>query len=731
MKMKKTLNNILTLKILTEIFIITCFFSSFILANERSTHQLNKTSADGDYTHYTTVGQIGMTVTNFGIIGEGYNNPDQPSCMYKQYPDNLKEQVEHFSYAGLWVGGKVNGTPHVSTAIVDGVFPGASEGFEFTFNEDSIKVQSSITTDKKYSPKAVSHQDFITSFRDYNHTAENHNPLGIDVYLESYVWNYSFANAFVILNYKIVNNSQYIANGPFDIDNVYVGLWVDASIGNMNYTSIYEPGGGWSWYDNLNGFDETVYDPMPNDEYHGYPRNIAYQYDVDGDNGYAESYVGFRCIGADPVPRDKWTSYYYQWPWTTSADLDYPDYVMPMDDGERYQRMTHSVTKGTGEDYNSEGYPNQPKSWMILVSSGPFGSEQSTEDSTNWILKPNDTINVVYAVTAGGWATGEIEDTRNRRELLYANSDWAQKAYNGEDNNGNGQLDIGEDQDGDNIIDRYILPAPPPSPTLYLESEAGKINLYWDNVPETSKDPISRKQDFEGYRIYARRKTSTSESEWTQLAQFDIKNEFGYNTGFEYIRIKDEQGNPSFKIVNSDTFYYKFENDAILNGWPNKNVYAITSYDFGDPNTGLKSLESSKLENKTYVIGGRQVNDDFDFKVGVYPNPYRASAEWDGIGGVRDRMIWFTGLPSKSVVRIYTLAGELVKKIEHNADTYNGSDIQRLRYISEQNAVFSGGEHAWDLITDDDQAIATGLYLYSVKNTDSGEIKTDKFLVIK
>jgi len=107
----------------------------------------------------------------------------------------------------------------------------------------------------------------------------------------------------------------------------------------------------------------------------------------------------------------------------------------------------------------------------------------------------------------------------------------------------------------------------------------------------------------------------------------------------------------------------KFENDAILNGWPDKNVYAITSYDFGDPNTGLKSLESSKLENKTYVIGGRQVNDDFDFKVGVYPNPYRASAEWDGIGGVRDRMIWFTGLPSKSVVRIYTLAGELVKKL--------------------------------------------------------------------
>ncbi len=712
-------------------FIIICFLHSFILADERLPFELNKTNADGDYTHYTTVGQMGMTITNFGILGEGYNNPDQPSCMYKQYPDNIKEQIEHFSYAGLWVGGKVNGTPRVSTGIVDGVFPGASSGFEFIYNQDSIKVQSSITTDPQYSPTATSHQDFITSFRDYNHTAEDHIPLGVDVYLESYAWNYSFANAFVILNYNIVNNSKYLVPNGYDIDNLYVGFWVDASVGNMNYTNRYEPGGGWSWYDNLNGFDETIYDPMPNDEYPGYQRDIAYQYDVDGDNGYAESYIGFRCIGADPVPRDYWDAYYYQWTWQTSSNDEYPKYIMPVNDAERYHRMTHSVEKGTGDNFNAEGYPNIENSWMYLLSAGPFGSEHSSADSTNWVLKPGDTVNVVFAVTAGPWANGEIEDNETRRELLYANSDWAQKAYNGEDNNGNGQLDPGEDQDNDGIIDRYILPAPPPSPSLYIEAEKGKINLYWDNVPELSKDPISRKEDFEGYRIYARKKTSTTESEWTRLAQFDIKNDYGYNTGFDYIRIRDEQGNPYFKIVNSDTFYYKFENTAILSGWPEKNTFAITSYDFGDPNTGLESLESSILENKTFVIGGKQPNNDFEFKVGVYPNPYRTSAEWDGPGGVRDRMIWFTGLPSKSVVRIYTLAGELVKKIEHNSETYDGSDIQRLEEISQQNVVFSGGEHAWDLITDDDQAIATGLYLYSVKDSDTGKLKTGKFLIIK
>ena len=42
-----------------------------------------------------------------------------------------------------------------------------------------------------------------------------------------------------------------------------------------------------------------------------------------------------------------------------------------------------------------------------------------------------------------------------------------------------------------------------------------------------------------------------------------------------------------------------------------------------------------------------------------------------------------------------------------------------------------GGMHAWDLITAFDQAIATGLYIYSVENLETGHIQTGKFAVIK
>jgi len=43
----------------------------------------------------------------------------------------------------------------------------------------------------------------------------------------------------------------------------------------------------------------------------------------------------------------------------------------------------------------------------------------------------------------------------------------------------------------------------------------------------------------------------------------------------------------------------------------------------------------------------------------------------------------------------------------------------------------AGGEHPWDLITESDQAIATGLYLFSVLDNNTGDVKSGKFLIIK
>ncbi|MBL7075596.1 hypothetical protein ISS37_10205, partial [candidate division KSB1 bacterium] len=70
-----------------------------------------------DNTHYTTAGNIGLTITNYGTFGDGFviQNPvDQPSC---EYP--IGSGVEHLFDGGLWIGGKRGGTTLVTTGAVD------------------------------------------------------------------------------------------------------------------------------------------------------------------------------------------------------------------------------------------------------------------------------------------------------------------------------------------------------------------------------------------------------------------------------------------------------------------------------------------------------------------------------------------------------------------------------------------------------------------------------------
>ncbi|HEX9974713.1 MAG TPA: hypothetical protein VGD14_21795 [bacterium] len=712
--------------------------------------KLNKSFID-DYRHFHDVGNLGLTVTNYGLFGQGYLTAlkDQPSCLYKYHSRLEKEQIEHFSYAGLWIGGigGMDGEQEtlVSTAIVDGVFQYGEAGFEFTNTADkgdTVKIRSSIVTSHYFDPTAISHQDFICNFTDRNLTVPgteieliDHVPLGLNVHLETYAWNYGYADAFVILNCTIKNISNY------RIKDIYIGMWVDASVANMNYTNIYVPGGGFSWYDNLNGFDS---------EY-----NMAYQYDLDGDNGYAESYLGIRGLGAS-VPRETYQVHYNQWQWSTVSDAQFPDYFMPGTDKERYDKMSHTP---------SGPLPDQSASWMILLSMGSLGD-----------LAPGDSLNGVFAIVCGFWGNGE-SDSPARRKNLRLNSDWAQTAYNGEDVdgdgkldpnedvNGNGILDPGEDDyraeldlnhnghwdpgepvfgDGDGhldidediyensrrgihahngVIDRYILPSPPPSPKLLVVPGDRKVSLYWDDVPEKYEDPITREIDFEGYRIYSSPKTAGSQEDATLLAQFDLVDNLGYDTGFRAIAHDT--------IIDGKQYNYKFVNDHLLNGWAGEYFFAVTSYDKGNPANNLPSMESSINENVTYAIPGKTVSTTEDRKIYVYPNPYNINAPWDGFGE-RDRMIWFANLPGNATIRIYTLAGDLVDEINHHADTYDGSDIALLQQRSRSEKVkFSGGEHAWDLITKNDQAISTGLYLYTVKDEDTGKIYSGKFLVIK
>ena len=108
-----------------------CILVSLLTAQGRSISRI-LTAAD-EYDKFTSVGNLGLTITNFGILGNGWNRMEDgsihPSCQYKQQTEIAREQIDHFSYAGLWVGGIVNGQRRVSTSIVDGVFEAGNQGF--------------------------------------------------------------------------------------------------------------------------------------------------------------------------------------------------------------------------------------------------------------------------------------------------------------------------------------------------------------------------------------------------------------------------------------------------------------------------------------------------------------------------------------------------------------------------------------------------------------------------
>ena len=107
---------------LIALAIISC---AFMPSPGDNSNKLGKTLND-DQSLYTNVGNIALTVSNFGVYGNTLLNltqpGHQPSC---EYP--IGSGIEHIFQGGLWVGGfkkdAANSTsksvPFVTTGAVD------------------------------------------------------------------------------------------------------------------------------------------------------------------------------------------------------------------------------------------------------------------------------------------------------------------------------------------------------------------------------------------------------------------------------------------------------------------------------------------------------------------------------------------------------------------------------------------------------------------------------------
>lgn len=685
------------------------------------------------------VGNVGLTITNSGFIGRANvrNTPTGPPSF--EYP--LNSGVEHLFESGLWVGAiRSDGVTTVRTGAVTtsaGYQPGG-EGYE-TSPSSQIREFSTLIESDAYTPRATSHQDYVTTFND---TASflpgtsipvrgQATRLGMEVIQTTHAWNFPFTETFVIVNFDIINISGS------EWDSVYVALWHDSVVRNVNTTtdvgSPFFSKGGYGFIDSL---------------------NAMYAFNAGGMEESLNTYSAFAFLGADwrnpatgqsrfwspdladeylneGLPAPKFTP---RW-WSFSSN-PIVELTRPSTDADRYRNMGTSYPNpdnyGSEEDYiqaRDDWYErlrtdgaNAAGNWISLSPVGPFRS-----------VAAGDTLHVAFALVAA-LKPDEFQDIAFRaldneetRAQLIENLLWARRTFRGEDVNGNGRLDAGEDANGDGKLTRYLIPEPPLAPQLHVELDRNKATLYWNNRAELGRDPVTGQYDFEGYRVYASSPGADLRGDVFGsaglIAQYDIpQDDVGINNGFESVRLPQPVTFPG----DSTQYQYALEVNDVLNGW--QYGFSVTAFDKGDEAVGLPSFESSRVANAVRAFPGAPPSEN-EAAVGVYPNPYRVNAAWDGSTS-RTRKLNFYNLPRHAEVRIYSLAGEIVAEFNHDADTYNG-DIRWYDDFSAENRVLPGGEHSWDILSESGLSLSTGLYLFTVQDLDSSKVQTGKFAIIR
>lgn len=678
----------------------------------------------------TDAGIIGLSITNFGTLGKPdvRNNPEGGSSM--RYPNDTG--TEHLFEAGIWIGALYNNAQlRVSTGSVttSGGYARGAAGFEFTADAP-LSRRSTNPNDEFFSPFSVGEQDIIANFsdqrRDINGTPINGHdtPLYADVRLESYNWDFPFTENFTILRYDITNNSQ-LYSAPATWDSVFIGMYADLVVRNVNTAT--ETGGeffnknGIGYLDTLHttyAFDAGSPDD-PTINTYGAMSIMGAEYRDNFFHPSNEEYLETQGVNAPSVG----PSY-----WLFSAGTGV--YVRPNNDLQRYERMAtefpiDSTIGGTPvrEQLRTDGQTGGGN-YISFISIGPFPS-----------VDPGETISVYFVVSAAlkpdefQGPAGKAVDTDESRVELVQTLNSAKRVFQGEDKNNNGVLDAGEDTDGNGELTRYLFPTPPDNPKVRAELEAGKVTLYWDKTAEVSVDRVSGETDFEGYRVYRSEIGEDLNPQSRVIREFDTpNNQVGFNTGFSEI----ELDSPVTFEGDTTQYYYAFELNDMLSGWQYE--LSVTAFDKGSDVFEVESLESSSNVNAVRVFPGTPVNENFgssqrEYKVGVYPNPYRVNAAWDG-NQEGERKLNFYNLPAKAEVRIYSVAGDIISEFTHDADTYNG-DIGWFSSFSDDPRVLPGGEHSWDIQSNANQILTTGLYLYTVKDLGSGEIQTGKIVIIK
>ncbi|MGC8594161.1 MAG: hypothetical protein ACP5US_03070 [Candidatus Kryptoniota bacterium] len=153
----------------------------------------------------------------------------------------------------------------------------------------------------------------------------------------------------------------------------------------------------------------------------------------------------------------------------------------------------------------------------------------------------------------------------------------------------------------------YQFAVPPPMPTLHAEAGNHYVRLSWDDVAEYGIDPITNRNDFEGYRIYR-----STDPEFLDprvitnargtgfigngkpIAQFDLKDGIqGYS--------KTTVDGTAYYLGNESGLTHTFVDTTVTNG--QDYFYAVTAYNYGSDSLGYYPSENAISVSRT-PLGG-------------------------------------------------------------------------------------------------------------------------------
>jgi len=217
------------------------------------------------------------------------------------------------------------------------------------------------------------------------------------------------------------------------------------------------------------------------------------------------------------------------------------------------------------------------------------------------------------------------------------------------------------------------------------------VNISWRPVHKGYVDPQTRQADFAAYKIY--QSSNSIEGPWKLIDSV-------HKTRADSLIV-------AATLPDTGLFVQSF-----IQSEPNVPYrYCVTSID-------TRANESGMTGYCFYPVSAEPAPTNVQSEVRVVPNPFR---QVSGFAEVAEyKRIAFVNIPAQCTIRIYTLALDLLKTLEHTS----GGGIETW-----------GSQSGKDyMLTDFAQNVQPGIYIYHIESHvpgHEGETSVGKLAIIK